>query len=403
MMPSSLDCSSSYPLGFEDIRTPAFVYDERVIHRLIECAAPLRSGGRCDLLFAIKSFSFAPALSVMATRLDGFAVSSLFEARLARAVTGDMASVHITTPGLRNDELDEIGSLCDHVSFNSLTQWDTHRSRLEERVSCGLRVNPQLSFADDYRYDPCRPNSKLGVPLDDLAAAWRHEPERLRGVRGLLFHSNCDSSDFGELRSTVDRIRGLVPGLLAQVEWLNLGGGYLFEEDDEPCRHLDELCLMMDSLRSELGLRLFMEPGSGLIRGAGYIVTTVLDLFRSGGAEVAVLDTSVNHMPEVFEYGFQPDVEGHEDDAPHEYLLAGCTCLAGDLFGAYRFPQRLRPGDKLVFRNSGSYTLTKANVFNGVALPSVYSLDTSGELALRGRPSYEDFASRWGLGVSTES
>ncbi len=391
----NLDCPDSFPDGLDALATPAFVYDELAIHRLLNYTEPVRE--RCRVLFAIKSFSFAPALRVMATRLDGFAVSSLYEARLARSVTGDPGSVHITTPGLRGDELDEIGSLCDYVSFNSLNQWEMHSGRLQGRVNCGLRVNPLLSFADDCRYDPCRPQSKLGVPLDDLAAALRDEPARLDGVRGLLFHSNCDSPDFRELRATVERLQARIPGLLRRLEWVNLGGGYLFEEDGEPCGDVEELCRAVDSLRSEFGVEVFVEPGSGLIRAAGYFVASVLDLFQSDGATVAVLDTTVNHMPEVFEYGFRPDVAGHDDDAPHEYLLAGCTCLAGDLFGAYRFPEPLRVGDKVVFSNAGSYTLVKAHTFNGVALPSVYALSTRGELVIQSRPSYAEYAARWGL------
>ena len=391
----NLDCPDSFPDGFGALATPAFVYDERAIHRLLDYAEPLRE--RCRVLFAIKSFSFAPALRVMAPRLDGFAVSSLYEARLARGVIGDAGAVHITTPGLRGDELDEIGSLCDYVAFNSLSQWEMHSPKLKGRANCGLRVNPQLSFADDCRYDPCRPQSKLGVPLDGLAAALSDEPARLDGVRGLLVHSNCDSRDFGELRATVERLQERIPGLLERVEWVNLGGGYLFEEDGEPLDNVDELCRAVDSLRAEYEVEVFIEPGSGLIRAAGYFVASVLDLFQSGGATVAVLDTTVNHMPEVFEYGFQPDVVGHDDDAPHEYLLAGCTCLAGDLFGAYGFPGPLNIGDKVVFSNAGSYTLVKAHTFNGVALPSVYALTANGELVLQSRPSYGEYAARWGL------
>ena len=409
MNPASLDNPSSFPEALGVICTPAFVYDERAIHRLLDYTAPLRAGARCEVLFAIKSFSFAPALSVMAPRLDGFAVSSLFEARLARSMLGDGGSVHITTPGLRPHELDEIGSLCDQVALNSLGHWDRYHRQLGNRASIGLRVNPQLSFADDCRYDPCRPHSKLGVPLDEMETVLRDEPARLAGVQGLLFHSNCDSPD---------RLQERIPGLLRQAEWVNLGGGYLFEEDGEPYDNLDDLCLAVDSLRSEYGVRVFIEPGAGLIRAAGYFVSTVLDMFQSGGATVAVLDTSVNHMPEVFEYGFQPDVAGAvasgpstplrtgpstssettmDGEAAHEYLLAGCTCLAGDLFGSYRFPEPLAVGDRLVFRNSGSYTLTKASMFNGVALPSVYALTPDGELALQSSPSYREFAARWGL------
>ena len=405
MKPPSLDNPACQPAGLDAICTPAFVYDESAIHRLLDYVAPLRDEGRCRVLFAIKSFSFAPALRVMAPRLDGFAVSSLFEARLARHVLGNTGSVHITTPGLRPDELGKIGSLADHVAFNSLGHWDAFAPRLRSLTNCGLRVNPQLSFADDSRYDPCRPHSKLGVPLDDLAEVHRADPSRLAGVRGLLIHSNCDSPDFSELRDTVDHLRNRIPGLLQQAEWVNLGGGYLFEEDGEPCADLDDLCHVIDSLRSEYGVRVFIEPGSGLIRAAGYFVATVLDLFESGGATVAVLDTSVNHMPEVFEYGFQPDVVGASDagagvgngEAPHKYLLAGCTCLAGDLFGAYRFREPLTVGSRVVFSNSGSYTLTKASMFNGVALPSVYALTSRGRLVLQSSPAYEDFAARWGL------
>lgn len=408
---ASLDNPSCFPAGFDSIRTPAFVYDERAIQRLLDYTESLRADTQCEVLFAVKSFSFAPALRVMAPRLDGFAVSSLYEARLARDVLGDSGSVHVTTPGLRPGELAEIGALCDYVAFNSLGQWEAMSPQLAGRANCGLRVNPQMSFADDCRYDPCRPQSKLGVPLDALEAVLRDEPARLERVRGLLFHSNCDSPDFSELRATVERLRERIPGLLRQAEWVNLGGGYLFEDGEgAPCRQ-DELCRTIDVLRSEYGVEVFIEPGSGLIRAAGYFVSTVLDMFESGGATVAVLDTTVNHMPEVFEYGFQPDVVGAVPNdppspsgggpgwgrPPYEYLLAGCTCLAGDVFGSYRFAAPLAVGDRVVFRNSGSYTLVKASMFNGVALPSVYALTPDGELALQSSPSYGEFAARWGL------
>ena len=117
----------------------------------------------------------------MAPRLEGFAVSSLYEARLARSMLGDGGSVHITTPGLRPNELDEIARLCDYIAFNSLGQWDSMSPGLAGNSSLGLRVNPQVSFAEDCRYDPCRPHSKLGVPLDELEAALSQEPERLEG------------------------------------------------------------------------------------------------------------------------------------------------------------------------------------------------------------------------------
>ena len=389
----SIDWVRTFPDGLDKITTPAFVYDEGVLHHLLDHAQTLRKDGRCRVLFAIKSFSFADALRLMAPRLDGFAVSSLYEARLARSVVAPGGSIHITTPGLRDHEVEDIGALCDYVSFNSLNQWDMFRDRMKGGSSCGIRVNPQMSFVDDDRYDPCRPGSKLGVPLDDLVAEFDRDPARFAGLRGILFHTNCDSSDFGQLLATVEHIHSRAAELLAGVEWVNLGGGYLFDDG----QNLGELNAAVDFLKSRYNLQVFFEPGAALVRSAGYIVSTVLDVFQSGASAVVVLDTSVNHMPEVFEYDFEPDVVGHDDNAAHEYLLAGCTCLAGDLFGVYRFDRKLSIGDKVVFNNAGAYTLTKAHIFNGIALPSVYALTVQGELAPKSHFTFDQFAARWGI------
>ena len=392
--PPLLNDARILPRGLDRILTPAFVYDEVVLDHLLTHADRLRQEEQCRVLFAIKSFSMLDTLKFMSPRVDGFAVSSLFEARLAQQANISGGSLHITAPGLRSDELEEISSICDYVSFNSLNQWDMYRNRIKDRVSCGLRVNPQLSFLDDERYDPCRPASKLGVPLEDLVSAFHHDPTRMAGVRGILFHSNCDSPDFGELLSTVQHLYSSAGDILENLEWINLGGGYLFEDG----QNLDGLHQALDFLNSGLDVDVFFEPGSALIRAAGYIVSTVLDIFPSEDSMVAVLDTSVNHMPEVFEYDFEPDLVGHDDDAPHKYLLAGCTCLAGDLFGEYRFPEPLKVADKVIFNNAGSYTLTKAHVFNGIGLPSIYALTAQGEFVLKSLFTFDQYAARWGLG-----
>lgn len=396
---SLLDNVGTFPDGLNRISTPAFVYDEAVLNHLLTYADQLRQEDRCRVLFAIKSFSFADALKLMSPRLDGFSVSSLFEAKLAQEANTNGGSIHITTPGLRSGELDEIASLCDYVSFNSLSQWDMHRDRIKDDANCGLRINPQLSFLDDERYDPCRPASKLGVPLENLVSTFQHDPARLAGVRGILFHSNCDSPDFSELLATVQHLYSSAGTFVETLEWINLGGGYLFEDG----QNMNGLHQAVEFIKSRLDVDVFFEPGAALIRSAGYIVSTVLDVFPSDGSIVAVLDTSVNHMPEVFEYDYEPDVVGHDNNAPHEYVLAGCTCLAGDIFGEYRFPDPLKVGDQVVFNNAGSYTLTKAHVFNGIGLPSVYALTGQGEFVLKSRFTFDQYAARWGTGPQAAS
>ena len=147
---------------------------------------------------------------------------------------------------------------------------------------------------------------------------------------------------------------------------------------------------------SRFGLCVYLEPGAAPVRRAGYLVSSVIDLFRSGGKTIAVLDTSINHMPEVFEYQFEPDVLEHDDGAENEYVLAGSSCLAGDQMGVYGFEGRLRVGSRIVFSNVGAYSLVKAHMFNGINLPAIYSITGAGDLILRRRFTYEDFVSRFG-------
>jgi carboxynorspermidine decarboxylase len=375
-----------------DVQTPAFVLDLEQVIRDLEAAARLRDRCGCKVLYALKPMTYEFVLHLMTGKVDGFAVSSLFEARLAREVIESSGTVHLTTPGLRDGELCELAELCEYVSFNSLSQLRRLAGSLEKPGQVGLRINPQLSLVSDARYDPCRPTSKLGVPLDLLSRRWEREPELFERVSGLLFHTNCDSSSFEPLLRTVMHVETVLRDKLSGLSWINLGGGYLL---DDPERAL-LLADAVELLESRHGLSVFIEPGAALVRKAGYLVASVIDLFRSGVTTTAVLDTTVNHVPEVFEYQFEPDVEGHDDDGEYEYLLAGSSCLAGDVLGVYAFHRRLSIGSRVVLPNVGAYSTVKAHMFNGINLPSIYSVSADGELVLRRRFTYEDFVSRFG-------
>jgi carboxynorspermidine decarboxylase len=106
------------------------------------------------------------------------------------------------------------------------------------------------------------------------------------------------------------------------------------------------------------------------------------------------MDTSVNHNPEVFEYQRQPLLHEHDAQGRYSALLAGCTCLAGDVFGEYRFNQPLKIGDKLVFKEVGAYSLIKANRFNGYPLPDIY-LYQDKYLKHSKQDSYQDYRRQW--------
>ena len=139
----------------------------------------------------------------------------------------------------------------------------------------------------------------------------------------------------------------------------------------------------------------FIEPGKGIVGSSGFLVASVVDLFESGGKQIAILDTTVNHLPEVFEYQYKPHILQEDPEGQYEYRLAGSSCLSGDLFGDYRFNQALEIGSRVIFKNVGAYMLVKANLFNGINLPTVNILKSDEALVMQKKYSYSDFREKY--------
>jgi carboxynorspermidine decarboxylase len=375
-----------------NIATPAFIYYEAAIASACHSWKALARTLRISQLFPLKCHNIYGSLKIIAEHVNGFAASSLFEARLAREILGEEQKLQLTSPGLRGDELETLLSLCDGISFNSLSQWARYKKNTYGRVTCGLRVNPQLSFVKDIRYNPCGTHSRLGAPLEQINQVLSSEPEALAGIEGIHFHTNCDATDWSPLLKIVQHLDAHIPGLLRQCRWINLGGGYLLEEKTDLSGFRDAVQL----LQNKYGLEVIIEPGAGVVRDTCCLVAQVVDVLVSDGMQIAVLDTTVNHMPEVFEYQFSPDVVDDKSEGRYCYMLTGATCLAGDVFGEYAFDTPLAVGSKVTFTGVGAYTLVKSHTFNGVNLPAIYALTAAGVLKLQKQFDYEDFRHRRG-------
>ncbi|MDC0936118.1 hypothetical protein OAS39_07510 [Pirellulales bacterium] len=377
----------------EHVGTPAFVISRGGLLQAADRIASACREANCCPLYSVKASCISQVVECLDHYVDGFSVCSPFEFRLVRDTLGDDKALHISSPYLGIDVIEPFLRSTDFISFNSLSQFRRQVPRLRNKVSVGLRINPNLSFVSDDRYNPCRRQSKLGVPIEELAATPSSLGFTGLSHAGLHFHSNCESRDFGHLLQTVSLIAERCASILDEVTWINLGGGYLFNAADAR----DDFIAAVRLLRNRHSLEVFIEPGAAFVREAGYLVSTVVDRFSRDGKLIAVLDTTVNHMPEVFEFQFEPDVLGTSEDGVHRYILAGCSCLAGDLFGEYGFDEALGIGDRVVFENVGDYTTTKWHYFNGINLPSIYMLTEDGELVLVKEFTYEEFAEKNGV------
>ncbi len=71
----------------------------------------------CHILLAQKCFSMFYTYPLIGKYLSGTTASGLYEARLGKEYMG--GETHVYSAAYRDDEIDEILEICDHIVFNS--------------------------------------------------------------------------------------------------------------------------------------------------------------------------------------------------------------------------------------------------------------------------------------------
>lgn len=375
------------------VPSPAFVVDAAAVRRNLTILKDVRDRGGVRMLAALKAFSMWSLGETVAQYLDGVCASGLFEARLGREeYTGGDGKGEVATycAGYKAADLPEVCALSDHVIFNSPGQIARFRPLLDaareagERFDIGLRLNPLLPQGEVAKYDPCQPHSRLGFPIDQLAA------QHLHGVDGLHFHTLCEQ-DFPPLQRLWSTIAPKLHSHLDQLKWLNFGGGHHITRADY---QREELIAFLQQVRSETGLDLYLEPGEAVALDAGILVGEILDVIDNG-MSVAITDISATcHMPDVIEAPYRPAMLS-EIAGGATTRLGGPSCLAGDIVGDYALPVAAEPGARIAFLDQAHYSMVKTNTFNGVPLPAIWLWDSkTDELREVRRFGYADFKGR---------
>ncbi len=372
-------------LDVSQVTTPCYVLEEEKLLSNLQLMQRVQqeSGGR--IILALKGFAMWSSFPLVRQYLQGCTASSLNEALLASEEFG--REVHVYAPAYSDAEMPRLLQLADHISFNSFSQWARFKDQaLAAGVSCGLRVNPQVCEVETDLYNPCGTTSRLGITPEQF------RPDQLDGIDGLHFHALCESGA-DSLERTLRAFEERFGDYLAQMKWVNFGGGHLMTGEGY---ELDRLIGLIRDFRQRHDVEVYLEPGGAVAWRTGVLVASVLDVVYNNGA-IAILDVSAAaHMPDVLEMPYRPMVtgSGQAGEKAHSYRLGGNTCLAGDVVGEYSFDKPLQVGDRLVFEDMIHYTFVKNTTFNGVNLPDLAIWTSQGELRRLRQFGYTDFKSR---------
>lgn len=383
-----IDCSK--------LRTPCYIVDERLLKKNMEIIRGVMDRTGCRILLAQKGFSMYSEYSFMSKYLKGTTASSLNEARLG--YDEFKGEVHIFNPAYRQDEMDDILRIVDHIVFNSFDQWYKYKDKVHKwekirkcHISCGLRINPEHSTGDHAIYDPCGEGSRLGITLKNFRKAL-DEGKNLDGIEGLHFHTLCEQNS-DDLESTLNVFLDKFGKYLKGMKWINFGGGHHITRKDYDVDRLERLIM---KVMDDYELTVYLEPGEATVLNTGFLVSTVLEVFENG-INVAIMDTSAAcHMPDVIEMPYRPFIieSGEKGEKAYTYRLGGPTCLAGDIIGDYSFDRELKAGDKLIFTDMAHYSMVKNNTFNGINLPDICVYRENQGIVTVKTFGYEDFKSR---------
>lgn len=374
-------------MKINELPTPCYVIDENIIEENCKVLADVMKKTGCYVLLAQKAFSNYALYPLIGKYLSGTTASGLYEARLGREEMG--RENHVFAPAYKDEDMDELVKICDHIVFNSISQLEKHKKKCRN-VSIGIRVNPEFSTQNGHEiYDPCGKGSRLGVTANLLRNA------DLTGIDGLHFHTLCEQNS-DDLKKTLDVVEERFDFLLRKVKWVNFGGGHHITRKDYD---VELLCDCITHIKEKYNVKVYIEPGEAVALNAGYFITTVLDKVKNSGITCLILDGSAAcHMPDVLEMPYTPPLsEGSIIEIPEkefDYRLGGNTCLAGDIIGNYRFDHDVQIGERLTFCDMAIYSMVKNNTFNGIPLPSIYSMDRNGDCRLIKSFGYNDFKER---------
>lgn len=360
------------------IETPYYLIDEKKILKNLKKLSWLKEKTGVKIVLALKCFSTWSVFGLIREYLDGTTSSSLYETRLGYEKFGK--ETHAYSVGYTLEEIKEIKKYSNIIIFNSISQLKKFYKEVKD-LSIGLRINPKVSYSQYDLADPARRFSRLGETNKDEVK------KVLNLIDGVMFHFNCENDNFENLSRNLDYISEEFSDILSNIKWVSLGGGIYLTKKGYPIKKFAKKIL---SFNKKFKLQIYLEPGEAVITETAELITKVVDIVHNE-IDIAIVDASTEaHMLDLLIYRTQAKIKSNPE-GKYRYMIAGRSCLAGDVFGVYNFKRKLKIGDIIRIQDAAGYTMVKKNWFNGLQMPSIVVKRLNGNIEIIRKFTYEDY------------
>ncbi|MDR0915179.1 MAG: carboxynorspermidine decarboxylase [Endomicrobium sp.] len=362
----------------KQLKTPYYLINEHMLLKNLKIMKYIKEYSGTKLLLALKCFSTWSTFDLISKYMDGVTSSSLYEAKLGYYKF--KKENHIFSVAYSDNDIQLLKHISDKIIFNSISQLELFYRTLQ-KSQIGLRINPGVSYSKFILADPSQKYSKLGVN------STKEVISVLNKISGVMFHYNCENANYQSFSTMLDKISLKYCSILQNVQWVSLGGGVYFTKKGYP---LDKFCQKLKDFSNQFKVQIYLEPGEAVVTNSCELITTVLDVVKNI-KEIAIVDTSVAaHMPDLLIYRSSAKINNN-NLGRYNYIIAGQSCLAGDIFGEYKFETILKPGSIIRFQDTAGYTIVQKNWFNGLKMPSIAIMKLDGNIKIIKKFSYIDF------------
>ena len=378
--------------------SPAFIYSSKAINDNFQSYQnEIREG---DLIcYAVKANSNLHILKLLSDLGSGFDVVSGNE--LKRCLLAGADKNKIVFSGVAKTEEEIILAIeNDILSINIESYGEFERilevsKRLNKKVNCALRVNPDIAIGSHKYIQTGSKTSKFGLDKESvLKISSQCEIDGPIKLTSVASHIGSQISDENLILESVDYLIEIADELAKNghnIEYLDIGGGlgiqYRDEEEGSPKILLEKV----KELLSERDFKIILEPGRSVIGTAGILVSKVEYIKKAGEKKFAIIDAGMNDLirPSLYEAWHKVVEVDHQNTDLDLYDLAGPVCETGDVLAKDR-DLKIMPGDHVAFMDVGAYGSVMTSNYNSRLRPIELLVTKDKVQVIKRKESFED-------------
>lgn len=330
----------------------------------------------------------------------GLEAASIEEVHLAFAAECPADRIVFDSPAKTQAEIGQALDLGIVLNANSFAELDRVESALQTRQSTspiGLRVNPELGSGTIAHTSVADQASKFGVSITSARQQIHDSFSRRPWLKGLHVHVGSQGCGLEMLVDAVDKVNQLRHEIESttgrNLEFVDIGGGLpavyqTGQAAPTPQEYVDQLGKVAADLMNG-STKLVTEFGRSIQAGCGLTFSRVEYVRQE--SSMAIIHVGADHL-------MRPVYAA--SDWPHEYLvlsprgelkqhatrpwtIAGPLCFSGDVIGRDVELPPVEPGDWIVIRDTGAYTLSMWSRHCSRSVPAVLGYDGAGERRVR--------------------